>query len=83
MDRLQEQARRAREDAGAGKSQPVARGELMSRMDSCWLKSPLLRPQTAPARVSQAAAAERRKAEIMKNGGMVGMKHTARAMASR
>ena len=27
--------------------------------------------------------AERRKAEIMKNGGMVGMKHTARAMASR
>jgi hypothetical protein len=64
MDRLQEQARRAREDAGAGKSQPVARGELMSRMDSCWLKSPLLRPQTAPARVSQAAAAERRKAEI-------------------
>jgi len=42
----------------------VARGDLMSRMDAVWLKSSLLRPQTAPARISQAAAAERRKTAI-------------------
>ena len=43
---------------------PPPRGEMMSRMDTVWLKSPLLRPQTAPARVSQAAAAARRKAAL-------------------
>ena len=42
----------------------VARGGLMYRMDTVWLNSSLLRPQTAPSRTPQAAAAARRKADI-------------------
>ena len=36
----------------------------MTKMDNIWVKSPLVRPQTAPARISQAQAAQRRKQQI-------------------
>ena len=62
MARLTEEARKARENKS--ESRPVERGELMSRMESLCLKSPLIRPQTAPARISLAAASQRRKAAI-------------------
>ena len=42
----------------------VCAGELMTKMDNIWVKSPLVRPQTAPARISQAQAAQRRKQQI-------------------
>jgi len=54
------QVRRAR----ANKSAAVPRGELMSKLDDCWIKSPLMRPATAPARMSQEQAAARRKAQV-------------------
>lgn len=47
-----------------GRTQSVPRGALMSHLDSIWVKSALVRPCTAPARVNQAAAAARRKAEV-------------------
>ena len=50
--------------ASEGKSIPVDRGEWFSHMDSCWLKSPLIRPQTAPARALQEAATASRKASV-------------------
>ncbi len=59
-ERLAAQARRAR----ANKSRAVPRGELMSHLESISIKSPLMRPQTAPARMSQEAAAARRKKAI-------------------
>jgi len=59
-ERLAAQARKARQD----KSRAVPRGELMSHLEDCWIKSPLVRPQTAPARLSQEAAIARRKAAI-------------------
>jgi len=59
LERLQAQARKARE---AGAANAVPRGEMMSRMDACCVKSKLVRPQTAPARQSAAAAAAARKA---------------------
>ena len=61
VSRIQEAAKRARE-SGAPVRAP--RGEMMSRMDSVWIKSPLLRPSTAPARVHAAAAAAKRKAAL-------------------
>ena len=61
MERLQAQARRARANKA---SAPVPRGNMMSKLDDCWVKSALLRPQTAPARVAREAAASRRRAEM-------------------
>lgn len=60
MEQLQREAQRAR----ASKDCSVPRGALMSHLDSIWVKSALVRPCTAPARVNQAAAAARRKAEV-------------------
>jgi len=60
MAQLQETVRLQRQ----AQTNPIDRGKLMSSMDSVWLKSPLIRPQTAPARVSQAASAARRKAAV-------------------
>lgn len=59
-ERIAAAARRAR----ASKSTAVPRGELMSKLDDCWCKSALLRPQTAPARLSAEAAAAKRKAAV-------------------
>ena len=46
---------------GNGPGIPVS-GPLMARLDQIWVKQPLLRPQSAPARVRNAASAARRKA---------------------
>jgi hypothetical protein len=60
-DRIERLAAAARE-ARANPSFVVPRGELMSKPESILVKSALVRPQTAPARMSQAAASAQRKA---------------------
>jgi hypothetical protein len=70
VDRALRDERRARAQARAWKvregkvlEHPVS-GPLMAQLDACWRKSPVLRPQTAPARVHAAATAARRKAAV-------------------
>jgi len=60
QERLQAEARRMRANKA---SAPVPRGDMMSRLDACCVKPTLLRPQTAPARLSRDAKAAQRKAE--------------------
>ena len=58
---IQEQTLKARESGAKGFKPP--RGPI-SRQDAIWVKSPLLRPSTAPARASMAATAEKRRQEV-------------------
>ena len=56
IERMQEELRSSREGRGGA----VPRGTMMSRTETIWQKSPLIRPVTAPARATAAAAAARR-----------------------